>query len=295
MDIKTDSYTEIKALVSLLDEPNEENYVSIRSKINAYGIKVIPFLDENLASSDNPEHKERIKSLINEIYFNDTYESLSLWSKEDGNDLIEAFLSISRMLNPEIDTEKYFAEFEKIRKDVWLELNDNLTALEKVRVLNHIIYDFYMFSGQRSPNGNKLKLYYPDHLFENKKGNSLSLGILYLAIAQNLELPVYGVDLPGHFVLCYLDDKINLGSSDDGSKQEVLFYLNAMNNGAVFTRNEIESFVLQMNVEPENSHYLPCSNKTIIKRLLREVSKEVKLNGDESKSKMLLSLVAAVH
>lgn len=295
MDIKTDSYTEIKALVSLLDEPNEENYVSIRSKINAYGIKAIPFLDENVATSNNPEHKERIKSLINEIYFNDTYESLSLWSKEDGNDLIEAFLSISRMLNPEIDTEKYFAEFEKIRKDVWLELNDNLTALEKVRVLNHIIYDFYMFSGQRSPNGNKLKLYYPDHLFENKKGNSLSLGILYLAIAQNLELPVYGVDLPGHFVLCYLDDKINLGSSDDGSKQEVLFYLNAMNNGAVFTRNEIESFVLQMNVEPENSHYLPCSNKSIIKRLLREVSKEVKLNGDESKSKMLLSLVAAVH
>lgn len=295
MDIKTDSYAEIKALVSLLDEPNEQNYVSIRSKIDAYGLEAIPFLDDSMVTSNNEEHKERIKSLINEIYFSDTYQSLTLWSEEDGNDLIDAFLSISRMLNPEIDTKKYLTEFKQIRKDVWLELNDNLTALEKVRVLNHIIYDFYMFSGQRSPNGNKLKLYYPDHLFENKKGNSLSLGILYLAIAQNLELPVYGVDLPGHFVLCYLDEKINLRSSDDSSKDEVLFYLNAMNKGAVFTRNEIESFVLQMNVKPENSHFIPCSNKTIIKRLLIEVSQEVKLNGDESKSKMLLSLLAAVH
>lgn len=295
MDIQTDSEAEIKALVSLLDEPNEENYVSIRSKINAYGLKAIPFLYENSAISDNAEHIIRIKNLINDIYFKDTYQSLSLWSEEEGHDLIDAFLSISRMLNPEIDTEKYLAEYEKIRKDVWLELNDNLTALEKIRVLNHIIYDYYMFSGQTSPNGNKLKLYSPDHLFDNKKGNSLSLGILYLAIAQNLKLPIYGVDLPGHFVLCYLDEKVNLRSSDDNSKDDILFYLNAMNKGAVFTRNEIESFILQMNVKPESSHFQPCSNKTIIKRLLREVSQEVKLSGDESKSKMLLNLVEAVH
>lgn len=295
MDIQTDSNVEIKALVSLLDEPNEENYVSIQSKINAYGLKAIPFLEEASTVSDNAEYIGRIKNLINGIYYKDTFKSLSLWSEEEGHDLIDAFLSISRILNNEIDTEKYLAEYEKIRKDVWLELNDNLTALEKIRVLNHIIYDYYMFSGQRSPNGNKLKLYYPDHLFENKKGNSLSLGILYLAIAQNLELPVYGVDLPGHFVLCYLDEKVNLSSSDDSSKDDILFYLNAMNKGAVFTRNEIESFVLQMNVKPENSHFQPCSNKTIIKRLLREVSQEVKLSGDENKSKMLLSLVEAVH
>ena len=295
MNIKTDTSSELKALVSLLDEPNEDNYSSIRSKISAYGVKAIGFLEDACDTSDEAGHELRIKSLINEIFFDDTYNSLSLWSEAEGQDLISAFLSISRMLNPNIDTEKYLAEFDLIRKDVWLELNDNLTALEKIKVLNHIIYDYHMFSGQRSPNGNKLKLYYPDHLFENKIGNSMSLGILYLAIAQNLKIPVYGVDLPGHFVLCYLDEKVNLKSSIDFGKEEVLFYLNAMNKGSVFTKNEIENFVLQMNIKPEKSHFLPCSNKTIIKRLLTEVSREVKLSGDESKSKMLLNLVGAVH
>jgi len=294
MEIQTDSNTELKALVSMLDEPIEENYASIHSKIIAYGLSAITFLEQVGINSDNAEHMARIELLINEIYFKDTYKSLSLWSEEDRHDLIAAFLSISKMLNPEIDTEKYLSEFEKIRQDVWLEINDNLTALEKVKVLNHIIYDYHMFSGQRSPNGSKLKLYSPDHLFENRKGNSLSLGILYLAISQNLEIPIYGVDLPGHFVLCYLDEKINLKSTIDFNREEVMFYLNAMNKGAVFTRNEIESFVQQMNIISEDSHFAPCSNKTIIKRLLQEVSQEVKLSGDEDKSKMLLDLVGAI-
>lgn len=294
MNIQTDSNTELKALVSMLDEPIEENYNSIYSRINAYGLSAIPYLESAGISSLNVEHIARINSLINEIYFNDTYKSLSFWSGEDGNDLIVAFLLISKMLNPEIDTDKYLSDYESIRKDVWLEINDNLTALEKVKVFNHIIYDYHMFSGQRSPNGNKLKLYYPDYLFENRKGNSLSLGILYLAIAQNLKVPIYGVNLPGHFVLCYLNEKAPLQSATDFKREDVMFYLNAMNNGAVFTHNEIESFVRQMNIKPENSHFAPCSNKTIIKRLLKEVSQEVKLSGDEDKSKKLLELLAAL-
>ncbi len=294
MNTQIDSQTELRALISLLDEPQEENYISIREKVNAYGLEAIPLLEQACGDSSGSEHKDRIKLLISEIFFNDTYKSLTNWSEGEGLDLIDAYLSISRMLNPEIDTQKYYDEYERIRKDVWLEINDNLTALEKVRVLNHIIYDFHSFAGQRSPNGNKLKLYYPDYLFENRKGNSLSLGILYLAIAQNLEVPIYGVDLPGHFVLCYLDEKPELKPTSEYKQQEVMFYLNAMNKGAVFTHNEIKSFVAQMNLKSVDSYFSPCSNKAIIKRLLKEVSQEEKLNGDKEKSELLLKLTKAV-
>jgi regulator of sirC expression with transglutaminase-like and TPR domain len=294
MNTQIHSQTELRALISLLDEPQEENFVSIREKVNAYGLEAIPFLERACVDSSGSEHKDRVRSLISEIFFNDTYKSLINWSEGEGLNLIDAYLSISRMLNPGTDTQKYFDDYEGIRKDVWLEINDNLTALEKVRVLNHIIYDFHSFAGQRSPNGNKLRLYYPDYLFENRKGNSLTLGILYLAIAQNLEVPIYGVDLPGHFVLCYLDEKPELKPASEYKQQEVMFYLNAMNKGAVFTHNEIKSFVAQMNLKPQESFFTPCSNKEIIKRLLKEVSQEEKLNGDKEKSAMLLKLTEAV-
>jgi len=295
MSIKLDINSELKALVSLLDEPNEDNFISVRSKISAYGIEAIALLEEASSTSSDHDFIERSTDIISEIYFDLTFKALNSWSDNEGVDLMKAFLSISKMLNHDIDTAKYLADFEKIRRDVWLELNDNLTALEKIRVLNHVIYDYHEFEGQRTPNGDKLKLYYLDHLLDNKRGNALSLGILYLAIAQNLNLPIYGVDLPGHFVLCYLDEKINLKPVNEYNTDEVLFYLNALNKGAVFTVNEVNGFVNQMNLKPEKKYISPCSNKTIIKRLLQEVSQEVKLKGDENKSMMLLNLVGAVH
>lgn len=295
MNIQTDSLTELKALISLLDEPSEDNFAAIHSKIGAYGTLAIPYLKDACKDYFDESHNLRIKNLISEIYYNDTFSLLSSWSENEGKDLLAAFIAISRLLNPDVDMDKYKSEFEHIRQDVWLELNDNLTALEKLKVLNHIIYDYHNFSGQRNPNGDKLKLYIFDHLLDTRRGNSLSLGILYLAIAQNLHIPVYGVDLPGHFILCYLDERVNLKPTEEYSQNEILFYLNAMNNGAVFTKNEIDGFIKQMKIQPEKSHFLPCSNKTIIKRLLTEVSKEMKLSGDEDKSIMLLNLVGAVH
>jgi regulator of sirC expression with transglutaminase-like and TPR domain len=295
MDVQTESFLELKALISLLDEPGEENFEAIRSKIGAYGSEAVPYLRDACNEAINETHAHRIKELINEIYFNETFNVLSLWSDDEGKDLLAAFIAVSKILKPDLDVEKYLTEFEQINRDVWLELNDNLTALEKIRVLNHIIYDYYNFSGQRTPNGNKLNLYIFDHLLDKKKGNSLSLGILYLAIAQSLHIPVYGVDLPGHFILCYLDEAINLKPTEEYVQNEILFYLNAMNKGAVFTKNEVVNFVQKMNIKPEKSHFLPCSNKTIIKRLLREVSKEVKLSGDENTSRLLLNLVGAVQ
>ena len=289
-----ESITEIKALISLLDEPNEENFSSIRDKIAVYGIDAIPFLRDAQRNTTDSEAEERIKDLVNDIYFHDTFKVLQNWSNDESKDLLAAYIAISRILHPDIDTEKYLNEFERISRDVWLELNDNLTALEKIKVLNHIIYSYYNFSGSRTPNGNNLNLYIFDQVLDKKKGNSLSLGILYLAIAQNLKIPLYGVDLPGHFVLCYLDENVNLKPASEYSQSEILFYLNAMNKGAVFTKNEISGFIKQMNLEPQSSHFLPCSNKTIIKRLLTEISREVKNNGDDYKSKLILNLVTAV-
>lgn len=43
-------------------------------------------------------------------------------------------------------------------------------------------------------------------VIESRKGNPLSLSLLYSVIAESLDLPIYGVNLPNHFVLAYLDE-----------------------------------------------------------------------------------------
>jgi regulator of sirC expression with transglutaminase-like and TPR domain len=105
-------------------------------------------------------------------------------------------------------------------------------------------------------------------VLESKKGNPVTLAILYLAIAVKLGIPLYGVNLPKNFILAYMEElypsKI-AGSADD---RIVSFYINPYNNGAVLTKREIDYFLKQQKIQPLDSFYYPCDNLTIIQRLI---------------------------
>ena len=77
--------------------------------------------------------------------------------------------------------------------------------MEKVRVLNHIIFDVHGFSGNTA-NFHAPQNSYINNVLESKKGNPLSLSVLYAVIAQRLDVNIYGVNLPEHFILAYVED-----------------------------------------------------------------------------------------
>jgi len=163
--------------------------------------------------------------------------------------------------------------------DAWLELNDNLTALENVKVLNHILFQVHHFEG------NRIEPYSPDNLFihtllESRKGSPLSLGILYIIIAQKLNIPVFGVNLPQHFILAYASE---LGMSLPDT-EDVLFYIDPFNKGSVFTRREIELFVRQLKIKPDPAFFSPCSNIDIVKRMINNLIFAYNQAGNQEKA-----------
>jgi len=81
---------ELSALISLLDEPNEENFGSIKEKISSYGTDAIPMLEDAWLQSLEEDNAKRIEFLIDEIRFNDLYFGLENWVKFHNNDLIIA-------------------------------------------------------------------------------------------------------------------------------------------------------------------------------------------------------------
>jgi len=189
---------ELDALISLIDEPNEEMFLTIRNKISDYGIDAIPVLEEAWLSSKDNENAHRLEDLIDEIRFNNLYHELKSWVQFQSNDLIKAFMLISKFRYPDLDEDKYYAEIDKLKQDVWLEINDNLTALEKVKVINHVLFDIHQYRGQPPSKKNPLNACFINELMDTKTGNAITLGIVFMAIAQRLQIPVFGVDLPRH-------------------------------------------------------------------------------------------------
>jgi hypothetical protein len=135
---------------------------------------------------------------------------------------------------------------------------------------------------------------YINRVLETKKGNPISLAIIYSIIAQRLNIPIFGVNLPQHFILAYKDDALIKGNNsfkgteymDYNMPGEILFYVNAFNKGAIFNKWNIDQFLKQLNIKPQSIYYEPCSNVDIMMRVCRnliysyeKLNDDVKANG----------------
>jgi regulator of sirC expression with transglutaminase-like and TPR domain len=254
---------ELNALIHLLDEPDEKVFDSIRDKIHSFGKEAIPYLEKALEISFDTFVQERAGEIIRDLQQEELHAEFRNWINTSSSDLLKGYLLVTRSQYPELSEEVMTIKVEQMKMDAWLELNDNLTALENVKVLNHIIYHVHNLDG------NKINLFAPQNFYlntflETHKGSALSLGMLYMIIAQKLNIPVYGVNLPQHFILAYSSEL----SANTPSVEDVLFYINPFNKGAVFTKREIELFIHQLKINPDMSYFVPCSNIDIIKRLI---------------------------
>lgn len=284
--------SELNALISLLDEPSNPVFDKIKEKILFYGVDAIPFLEDAWDNSFDNNIQGRIEEIIHSIQLRNLKAELVNWKENNRLDLLEGFYLVSKYQYPDLNYDKQVEQVERIEKDIWLELNSNLTALEKIKVINHVLFDINRFTG------NKTNIDAPQNLFlnnllETRKGNHLSLGILYIILSQKLGIPIFGVNLPQHFILAYMDEVYGekIVMEDEN---EVLFYVNPFNKGAVFTQREIELFIKHLKLKPNVSFYKPCDNTDIIRRLLENVIASYNKLGYLEKVEELNDILSAI-
>jgi len=289
---EADNDKELKALISLLDEPDTPVYEQIKNKIHACGIEAIPVLESAWEASFDPLLQERIEGIIHLIQLDDLYAELCSWAQLGSEDLMRGFMLAARSQYPDLDTEKIIKQVGQLVQDVWLELNDNLTALEKIKVVNHILFDVHKYRGNKS-NMKSPDNMYMNILLESKKGSPLSIGILYIIIARSLKLPVFGVDLPNHFVLAYMD-RLSVEKDELPDANNALFYINPFNRGTLFTHNEIEAYIKQMKLPHNENYFTPCDNLVIIKRVFGDLIALHEELGNTEKAEELKKLASAL-
>jgi regulator of sirC expression with transglutaminase-like and TPR domain len=257
--------SELEALISLLDDTDKEVYTAIEDKLMSIGKDVIPVLEDVWSNSFDNLIQERIENIIHRIQFESLKNDLKYWLIQPDRDIIEGCILVARYQYPDIDAAEIRKQIEIIRKDAWIEMNDRLTALEQIKVLNHVFFDIHGFSGNTA-NFHAPQNSYINTVLETRKGNPLMMSILYAYIANTMHIPIYGVNLPEHFVLVYFDGEYERGKQEEDI-QKVLFYINPFSKGSVFSKKEIDSFLKQINLERSSGYYLPCSDTASLKRM----------------------------
>jgi len=216
-----------------------------------------------------------------------------MWKNAGAASLLDGVILIDRFQYPDFDQEQMLKTLEQIQQDIWLELNANLTAFEQVKVMNHILYEVYGFNGNTN-NYHNPKNSFLNIVLESKKGNPLSLSLIYSIIAQNLDLPIYGVNLPRHFVLAYLD-RFSLYKTNNIYTADVLFYINPFSKGTVFSVKEIDHFLEQLKLEQDPKYYQPCTNVDILIRALSNLSNSYTKLGDTAKVEEIKKMMGVLE
>ena len=272
---------EISALIALLDDEDKEVFDHVSGKLLSLGAPVIPELENAWEHSLNPSLQERIEQIIHKIQLDYTFNEFKEWLNSEHHDLLKGTMIITKYQYPELDIQELMQKIDRIRREIWLEINDYLSPIEQVNIFNQVLYKLQGFNGG-SAEITEPESYYLNLVLDSKKGNPLSLGILYLIIARQLDLPVYGVDLPHHFCIAYMknhipDEKV----IEPVIEKEVLFYINPLNNGMIFTKNEINEYLGKLEMESQPSYFIPVGDKEIIKLLIKSL-RDVYINKNSN-------------
>jgi len=276
---------EIASLIKLLDDPDPQIFEHIENKLLSYGNEVISYLENAWEKSFDALLQERIENLVHKIQYLNVREDLALWYQSGGFDLLRGILIVNRYQYPDLNEQKIINQLEAIKRDIWLQMMHEASPVEKVKLINHIFYNVYGFSGNTTNHQNP-KNSFLSEVLESKKGNQISLAIIYSIIAQKLDIPIYGVNLPQHFILAYIDD-LEKTADDNG----ILFYINVFNKGYIFGKRDIDQFLRQLKINPEKFFYEPCSNTDILKRVIRNLMSSYEKAGASEKVNELHQLL----
>lgn len=272
---------ELRALVSLLDDEDKEVLLHVERKILSLGDTIIPFLEEEWENNFNPAVQKKIEDLIHTLQFDGLKHKLSLWKESGAQDLLEGMWLVATYQYPDLSLDKLRRELEQIYYETWLEFKNNLHPFDQVKILNSIMFSKLKFSANtknfHSPANCMLNV-----VLETKKGNPISLCVVYMLIAQKLKMPVYGVNLPNLFIVTY-------------KTPETQFYINVFNRGIIFSRSDIDNYIAQLNLPASDIFYEPCANLDIIKRVLRNLILSFEKTSDTDKMeevKLLLDTIS---
>ena len=268
---------EIYALLHLIDDPDEEVFGVVSNRIIDFGKGIIPNLENLWENTVSEDVQTRIEMLIHRLHYRDLTEEIEQWSKNIHNDLLTGALLVARFQYPDLGTTQVYQDIEKLRRNIWLELNTYLTPLEQVNVLTSILYNYFNIKGTEVAYQQPEEFLINKQL-ETKRGNAIANGILYLVLSELLDIPVRAINIPKQFVLSYFKTDYDFSKHTDPI------------SGQVFTHKDVETYFKRINVPPVTSYFKPLSNKRIIQVLLEEFSKCFTDEKDQYKRTELLAL-----
>ncbi|MDR2911294.1 MAG: transglutaminase-like domain-containing protein [Bacteroidales bacterium] len=279
----------LQALINLLDDSDSFILETVEKELLKENYVIIPALEEKLKSCFNEGYQGRIENIIKNLQFKQIKKLIKDWLRTGEQNFLEGVLLVDRFQYYDLNQFEINKKIENIKNSIWIELNNSLTILEKTTILNYFLFNVHGFSI------NHQDIHSPQNCFLNyildtKKGNPLSISILYTIIARLIGLSTQFVDFPRNPLIAIVDSGLARKIHGNIRSSDALFYVNTSNKGAIVSKKEIEYYMDKNNYTPSQEYIKPQTDSYLIKSHLMFLMKAYQSIGFPEKEEKIKSL-----
>lgn len=271
-------YKQLPAMISLLDDSDAEVVSIVEAQLLGEGITIVPELEQAWFSLSEGPISGRLAEIISEIQHRDLCQSFEgIWSSNPIS-LLKTWICLSRIQTPNLTDIDVRLSINEIKLDVWTQFGSLKDPVQQMNVLNDVLFRQHQFQGNSSQY-HAIENSLIHETLKRKMANPISLSMLYIIVGQSLGLPVFGVNLPQHFIVAYCEMQkppLREGIYEQEMLRvefvkKPLFYINPFSKGQIFKKESLDAFLKVVDVDPQDMFYMPCDEREIAKRVLRNM------------------------
>ncbi len=273
--------SEIKSLISLLDDEDESIYSTVRERLLSYkdsALEFIPFIEDKNTVAE--KRLSEVREILIRASFKEQLRKLKR-NKEGEIDLEDSVFLFARQRYSDLDASIY----TELLNNYASELKEKLTSVnDESEILQRVIS---FFTDEKSFVGNRDDYYseenhYINKVLDTKIGIPITLSVVYLLVGQRINLPIKGIGLPGHFVL-----RFSFGSSH--------VYFDPFNGGKILSRSDCETIVKNLGFNFTEEYLQPVSSKQILERMLRNIILTLEKKEDKERIETIRQFIDTLN
>jgi regulator of sirC expression with transglutaminase-like and TPR domain len=247
----------IRALIRLLADEDERVAHTIADKLAEIGDRAVPMLRE--AEIEQPEMAERIQEVLDDIrghQLEAQFHALSACD-DDVLDLETGAFLIARFAYPEFDPRSCVRTLDEMAEEVQERLGSKASGEETVKAINRYLFVEQGFAGN-TRQYYEVENSYMNKVIERKTGIPISLSAVYLLISKRLGLPVFGVGMPGHFLVKYETGRYRI-------------FVDSFNGGSLLTQKDCARFLEQAGYGFDERFLQKTPDRAILIRMIKNL------------------------
>lgn len=270
------SVNEQEALLSLLDDPSATVRRALLSRFMQLGPAAAPFL-QTVAQGTNRILARHAVWFLDELKFTDPVAEFRGFIRSQNYELETGVLLLARTVEPRLDVSDVCAQLDAIAERCRELIVEPSSMREKCRVLNRVLFHEWGFHGNVEHYTDPRNSFI-DQVLKRRTGIPISLSVVYLLVAERLEIELEPVGLPGHFIVgCFADD--------------LPFFIDAFDRGVFRDADEIFELLRANNIIPKTGDLAPTPVREVLCRSCRNLVNHYNAAGRPDRAKLFAHFV----